>query len=436
MAIGGAYSRLFRFKTGTDPQESTNHDLENDVGISAESPDAVTWTVKLRNDAKFFNIAPVNGHPVEAEDIKAIYLRALDPATSNPNRGSLGMIDPNQIQTPDKQTVTFKLTFPYAPFRTILASPTYSMLFPREVLSGGYDPSKTIIGSGPFIGDALTPNVAYTFRKNPDWFEKGMPYVDNLRLAIISDAAQQLAQFSAGNLDELTVDNPSDANTAQQRQPKAQLLEVQNPSSLPIYFQLGDPSSPFQDIRLRRAVSMALDRDTLGKAVFQGKYAALVFVPLTVGKWALRVSDLPQDTQQYYTYNPGEAKKLVDAAGVANQQFRLAYIINGPSSFAPTPAYKLQTETIGNMLSAIGLKVSLISYDYNKDFVNSGHGTRQGFFDKDIMMFAGAGAARMRTRSYSGIFTRRAPRIRNVSVIRPTTRWWIRNGHWSTTTSG
>src|SRR5581483_1757334 len=100
---------------------------------------------KLRPDAKFHNVAPVNGHAVEAEDMKATFTRALNPATNNPNRGALDFINAAQITTPDKQTVVFKLNYPYAPFRSTLASPAYSLLFPREVLSGGYDPSKTVI---------------------------------------------------------------------------------------------------------------------------------------------------------------------------------------------------------------------------------------------------------------------------------------------------
>lgn len=114
-AAGASMSRLFRFKTGVDPKVISDHDLENDLGTSTESSDAMTWTIKLRPDAKFHNIAPVNGHAVEAEDIKTTFTRALDPATSNPNRGALGMIDPAQIQTPDKSTAVFKLKYPYAP---------------------------------------------------------------------------------------------------------------------------------------------------------------------------------------------------------------------------------------------------------------------------------------------------------------------------------
>jgi peptide/nickel transport system substrate-binding protein len=136
---------------------------------------------------------------------------------------------------------------------------------------------------------------------------------------------------------------------------------------------------------------MALDRDALGKSVFQGKYESVIFVPRSIGKWAMRVSDLPPDTQRYYAYNPAEAKKLIDAAGAGGLQLNLASIINGPSSLAPTPAYKLQTESIANMLSAVGLRIALVSQDYNKDYIDAGRGSRQGFFGKDTIIFAGAG---------------------------------------------
>ena len=98
--------------------------LENDLAISAESPDALTWTVKLRPDAKFHNVAPVNGHAFEAEDVKASFTRALDP--KDPSSGSLDMLDPSRIETPAADTIVFKLKYPYAAFPSILAVPLYS----------------------------------------------------------------------------------------------------------------------------------------------------------------------------------------------------------------------------------------------------------------------------------------------------------------------
>jgi peptide/nickel transport system substrate-binding protein len=387
-AVSGVLSRLFRFKTGSEAAVIADHNIEPDLAVSVEAPDAETWTVKLRPDAKFHNLAPVNGHAVEAADIKATFTRALDPATGNPNRGSLNMIDPAQIQTPDATTVVFKLAYPYAPFQKMLASPTYSWIFPREILAGGYDPSKVVIGSGPFTLESYTPDVAYIYRKNPDWFEKGKPYVDSVRVAVLPDVAQQLAQFSSGSLDEY-MPAINDLDTAKQRNPKATVIKADNGSPYPLYFQLGDPASPFQDIRVRQAFSMAIDRDALSKVIYNGQTELTVFVPAYMGKWAQRLPDLDPGIGQYYKYNPAEAKKLLDAAGAGALQLKIAYIVNGGGNFGPT--YVKMGETIANMLNAAGVKTTLVQQDYNKDFIDTGRGSRQGYFDADTVLFAAVG---------------------------------------------
>ena len=387
-AVSGVLSRLFRFKTGADPAVIADHNVEPDLAVSVEAPDVGTWTVKLRPDAKFHNVAPVNGHAVEAADIKATFARALDSATGNPNRGSLNMIDPSQIQTPDATTVVFKLAYPYAPFQKTLASPTYSSIFPREILAGAYDPSKVVIGSGPFTLESYTPDVAYSYKKNSAWFENGKPYVDSIRVAVVPDTAQQLAQFSAGSLDEY-MPGINDLATAKQRNPKATVIKADNGSPYPLYFQLGDPASPFLDIRVRQAFSMAIDRDALSKVIYNGETELTAFVPAYMGKWAQRLPDLDPAIGQFYKYNPTEAKKLLEAAGAANLQLKVAYIVNGGGNFGPL--YVKMGETIANMLNAVGVRTTLVQQDYNKDFIDTGKGSRQGYFDADTVLFAAVG---------------------------------------------
>jgi len=384
-SVSGVYSRLFRFQTSTDAKTINNHDLENDLGISAESPDGITWTIKLRADAKFSNSAPVNGHTVESADVKATFERALDPATPNPNRGSLGMIDPSQIQTPDAQTVVFKLKYPYAPFNKTLASPAYSWILPREAAAGLYDAAKLVIGSGPFLVDTITPDVAYSYKRNPDWFEKPRPYVDAMRWAVIPDASAQQAQFTAGSLDEFapTIDNVA---TARRESPQATLVQAEGAIPWPTFWQRGDPSSVFQDIRVRQAFSMAIDRDAIGKALFNGQYSQPVFLPSYPGKWSMQVSDLPADVQQYYKYNPSATKQLLAAAGVADAQFTYVYVATGPFS---TPLYIKHAETVSSMLNAAGIKTNIASIDYTKDYIDSGKGSSQGYYDKSTLVFGG-----------------------------------------------
>ncbi|HTE85546.1 MAG TPA: ABC transporter substrate-binding protein, partial [Dehalococcoidia bacterium] len=324
----------------------------------------------------------------EAEDIKATFSRAVDPATASPNRGALSFIDPAQIGTPDKSTVVFKLNYAYAPFAKALASPVTSWIFPREVLAGGYDPAKTIIGSGPFMLDSVQPDVAYNYKKNPDWFSKPEPHVDGVRIAIIPDTHTQEAQFAAGNLDVLSAPIV-DLDAIRQQNPKAQSFQTPNATPSPIYPQEGDPTGPFYDIRVRRAVSMLIDRDALNKALLNGQGVGVAFVPLYMGKWAMLIGDLPKDTQQWYQYNPSEAKKLLDAAGYSNLAIKLAYVTNGPFS---TAAYNKLAETLNGMLNQGGIRSSLITQDYNTQYIGGGHGSRQGYFDKDILILAGVGA--------------------------------------------
>jgi peptide/nickel transport system substrate-binding protein len=381
----GVMSRIFRLKTGLDPRISDNHDTEPDLGISAESPDAITWTIKLRPDAKFQNIAPVNGHPVEAEDIKATFTRAFDPKVPNPNRGTLKMIDPAQITTPDKSTVVFKLNFPYSPFRKLLASAAYSQIFPREILAGAYDPLKTIIGSGPWLFDSSAPDVGYSYKRNPDWFEKnGQPYADNLKVAIIPDYSQQLAQFTSGAIDFYWVTDPFQVDQVTKQNPKAMVLKTEMALPTPLYIQLGDPTSVFRDIRVRQAFSMALDRDALSKSLFDGQTKQVVFMPSYMGKWALEVKDMPADAQQYYKYNPAETKKLLEAAGQTNLQLKVAY-------YTPTePVRQKIAESVNNMLNAAGIKTTIVVIDFEKDYIDAGKGYRQGYFPKDTVVSANA----------------------------------------------
>src|SRR5207248_4494486 len=124
---------------------------------------------------------------------------------------------------------------------------------PREASTGGYDPLKQAIGTGPFTLDSVQPDVAYTYKKNPDYWEKGVPNVDQVKVAIIVDNAQALAQFMGKNLDELLITSLNDVNTAKQSNPAAMNFRSSNVGPNPIYFQMGDSTGPFLDIRLRRA---------------------------------------------------------------------------------------------------------------------------------------------------------------------------------------
>ena len=388
-ASGEAMSRIFRHKTGADPKVAFSMQTESDLGVSAESPDAVTWTVKLRPNVKFHDIAPVNGHLVEAEDVVATYKRGLT-VTASAAKSYLGMVDENQIEAPAKDTVVFKLKFPYAPFKQALSNAVGGYIYPREALAGTYDPAKQVIGSGPFILDSYTPDVALIYKKNPNWFQSGQPYIDGDRVAIIHDAAQQLAQFTAGNLDELFVTQNS-LDAAKQSSPKATVIAAPNGNPYQIFSHLDRPDAPFQDVRIRQAISLALDRDAISKAMFGGVSHDNGVLSSAKAGWSLPPDQLGEGSQ-YFKYNPDLAKKLVSESGLGDKLTKLVW----PGHF-PNPDVDRIAGIINPMLNAVGIKTQLAPVDYATQWVPVTKGVLYGHYDNDtlvlIQWFSGTNTA-------------------------------------------
>jgi peptide/nickel transport system substrate-binding protein len=381
-AIGGVMSRLLRFKAGLDPKVYENWDVEGDLATSVESPDGVTWTAKLRPDAVFQNVSPVNGHPVEAEDIKQSLVHlATDPR--NANRDAIGMIDPNGITTPDAHTVVFKLKYPYAPFNKTLASGSYCWIFPREAFGGAYDPEKQVIGSGPFLFESATPDVGLVYKRNPSWWwNKDMPYIDGIQYSIVPDPNQALAQFTSGHLDVLAP-LPTEVDSAKAQNPKATFLTTTPADCNWVFGQLGDPKSVWSDIRVRQAVSMAIDRAAFAKAAAPQGGEDLLVVQAYYGPWTLKLSDLDANTAQWYKYNPAESKKLLQAAGLQDFTFKFVYPSTGYGD-----QFVKNAQTVNSMLGAAGFKTTLVPIDYQREWVNNGKGVRYGAIGSDSFGWA------------------------------------------------
>lgn len=377
--LGPVYSHPLQFKAALDEQTILNRETMAEWAVSAESPDGQTWTFKIQPNAVFHNVAPVNGHAVESTDVKASFTRAF-AKPENTYKSLYPMIDPAQIETPAPDTVVFKLKSVYGPFKETMAGSGVELM-PREVLAGSYDPTKVMIGSGPFMLDSYTPDVAYVLKKNPTWYKKGLPYVDSVRGAIIPDPAAALAQFTAGNLDELRP-APNDVATAQQNNPKASVISQTNSTSYAFFGHMNDPASPWRDIRIRQAVSMAIDRDTIKRVVLNNHATENQIVPKAIGKWMLPV-DKFGDAQQYYQFKPDEAKKLLQAASGGPQ---LTRFMTPAKNYGP--AFDQMAETIVSMLNSAGFKIQLVPIDYTRDFIGGGKGALYGNYPADALVYS------------------------------------------------
>jgi ABC-type transport system substrate-binding protein len=214
--------------------------------------------------------------------------------------------------------------------------------------------------------------VAVTFKKNPDWFEKSRPYVDNVRVAIIPDVNQRITQLTGGHLDYLGMPLLENIDTIQQQNPKAEAIRNVTSGNGVMYYNLREPNSVFQDIRVRQAVSLAMDRDAYaaGSGFKPGQYVQTFSVPPNVGKWAAMAEDYPSDTLQWYKYDPQKAKQLMEAAGGSKITVRMLYPAGNPAD----PQLGKQAEIAYSMLKALPWNISYSTVDYNKDWIASGKG--------------------------------------------------------------
>jgi peptide/nickel transport system substrate-binding protein len=364
---GYLYSRLLKFKTGPLPETALNYELVPDLAAGHELiGDGTQLTFTLQPSAQFINKAPVNAREVISEDVKASFDR-FRTAPRNTNKGAFGTeASPlvTAVETPDPKTVVVKLARPYAAILNLFANPQYMWILPREADSG-FDPAKDAIGSGPWMLERVEPDRAITLRRNPNYFLQGKPYIETVVRAVIADTAQNIAQFQAGRLDVYGVP-PQQSAEVQKSKPDAQVLKLIPPS-----FEFMSPqqrdNSPFRDVRLRRALSMALDR----KSVFDLTYVEGMrynsAIPASMGKWWLDPagSDIGPGGA-FVTFDPKAARDLLKAAGMENMPIRFLYTNNGYGD-----SFNQRAEAIAGMLKEGGFTPTIVTQDYLREFLDS-----------------------------------------------------------------
>ncbi|MEP7214678.1 MAG: ABC transporter substrate-binding protein, partial [Anaerolineaceae bacterium] len=328
-----SYSRLYKYKT--DPSINFASVLPTgDLAVSSEaSPDGLKYTIKLRPGVKFHNVAPVNGRVVTTDDVKFSWGRAT--AATNTNATQLAFVD--KAEYPDASTVVFTLKAPNAAFLDILADTNLLQVMPTEA-DGKFDPAKVMIGSGPWIFDSYKPGEKFVFKKNPDWYEKGYPLMDGIEHSIIPEYANRKAQFLAGNLDVTDINAEDLVSTRDQV--KGVQLYGELPRLLSFFYFDADPASPVADPRVRKAISMCLDRDALTDLGYNIKKLKAAGLDVKSGWNNLMPAGFsrfwldPQGkdigaTGEFFKYNVAEAKKLMEAAGKgAGFEIKYQYVQN------------------------------------------------------------------------------------------------------------
>jgi peptide/nickel transport system substrate-binding protein len=299
-------NRLVRYPFSDEASGPSDLALKGDLAESwTASADQRVWTFKLRQGVKWQNVAPLNGRELVAADVKYCFEQYAKEGVQ-----AFTFQEVEGMETPDRHTVRIHLKTPNTLFPQNLAEPV-AIVFPREVLEEDGDLKKRQIGTGPFILKEHTRKVRIVLQRNPDYWDKGRPYADEYVILSTPDAATRLAAFRTGQSDILWVASPSEAEVVRKTNP-AVLVQAYHNTLTPFGVALAQDRPPFNDVRVRRAISMAIDRQKMVDTVFEGQGILGWGVPY------IYYQDTPptaKDLGPWWQYRPAEAKKLLAEAG-------------------------------------------------------------------------------------------------------------------------
>jgi len=309
-----AYSTLVRYKVGADVPPGT-FIIEPHLAEGWEQPNDTTYVFHLRHGVKWHNKPPVNGRELVAEDVKFTYDRfRAEPA--NPLRFTLESVE--RIDVVDRYTVKFLLTEPFVWLLNVLANPYSTWIIAPEVVEqfGDLRKPESVIGTGPFLLERYEPNVKTVFTRNPDYFIKDQPYVDGVEWLVLDDPSAALAMYRSGQLDCGPAAGWSvrqqDLESLKKSHPNLVYQDfLSNVTASVLYVRNDLP--PFNDVRVRRALSMAIDRQGLIEGVYmRGEPTPAIARGAT--EWSLPIDQLGEGAR-YYQYDPKEARHLLAEAG-------------------------------------------------------------------------------------------------------------------------
>ncbi|MFP5075865.1 ABC transporter substrate-binding protein [Rhizobium sp. YIM 134829] len=343
--IKSLYSRLMDYEPGTAK-------LIPSLAESFEvAPDGLTYTFKLRPNVKFSN-----GRTVVASDVKYSIERAVNPKTQGPGAGFFGAIAGfdavsggtsetlSGIETPDDQTVIFKLSRPDATFLHVLAI-NFASVVPKEAVEAAAgDFGKKPVGSGTFILKDWTIGQTLVFDRNPDYFNKDLPYIDKVTVEVGQEPLVALLRLQKGEVD-----------IAGDGIPPAKFLEIKNSADGAEmivdgeqlhtgYLTLNTRIKPLDNVKVRQAINMAINKDRITR-ILNGRAtpANQPLPPLMPGY---------DKSFTGYAFDVEKAKALLAEAGLADGFETVLYSTNTDPQ--PRIAQAIQQD-----LAAIGVKAEV-----------------------------------------------------------------------------
>ena len=306
-------------------------------GVLAESwsqPDPLTFIIKLRQGVHWHDKAPMNGRELTAQDVEYNFHRMVGIGSGftekAPNAYSFRAGEFDSITATDQSTVVFRMNKPRLSALASILDDWAAWIYPPEVIKEHGDVAdwRNLVGTGPMMLTDWTKESSRTYERNPDYWgfdEKypanRLPYIDRLRGLVMPEVATRTAALRAGQVDYVgalagaQLRNLDQVESLQRTNPEIEISSFtwRNDGTIGFNVQI----KPFDDIRVRKAMQMAINLEEFNNSYFggfgdttpQGKlsrsYAGAV----------IQFEDWPEDVKKVFDYDPEGAEALLDEAG-------------------------------------------------------------------------------------------------------------------------
>jgi peptide/nickel transport system substrate-binding protein len=307
----------------------------------SSSDDFRVWTFKLRPDVKFHD-----GTPFNAQAVAWTFTRLKDP--KNNCRCAFYIANTLNVEAKDDLTAVYTLKDPAVNFPALLARPTETNTVhsPTAIQAKGDDYNRNPVGTGPFALKSWTAGDRMVVERNPNYWDKGKPHLDRVVLRPLPDSQSRFASLKAGETDLVWADEFEADNILRARK-DATLQVLSYAGSGAAVNAINTKVPPLDDVRVRQALVMAIDRKKMSQALTSG-IARPASNPYGEGSWVKCKDDgaLPED--------PKKAAELIKEYGKP-VQFKML--------FTATPRGRANGQVLQQFWKQIGADMEIEQVD-------------------------------------------------------------------------
>jgi peptide/nickel transport system substrate-binding protein len=302
--------------------------------------DNLNHTFFLKRGVRFHN-----GRELSADDVKFVLDRARNPETRHPHARHYEDIATVHVRDPHTLTITLKRT--NAMFIHNLARQG-SVIYPREAVE---QQKSHPVGTGPFVLERWDRGDRIVLRRNPDYHVKGLPKLERVTFRFIPDPNAALAALQAGDIDVLAFGLGPESVEIVRRSPNLQLIQGETTND--VILALNNSRKPFSDVRVRRAITHAIDK----AEVIRGAMFGLARV---LGSNVDPLNPYFVDMAKAVPHDPGRARQLLAEAGYPNG---FEAVLRVP----PQYPYTVRTgEVLVGQLAKVGIRVRLEQIEWGQ----------------------------------------------------------------------